>query len=82
MRYYDTGDIVIDDTGRTLEITSGNAKWQDQEGTFVWSINAPYVRAKEVKQAVTLWDLADIDQDFIWYVDRIVKIKEKAKCKA
>lgn len=78
INYYDDGAIVIDDLGRKLEITSGNKKWQEHEGTYIWSINAVYVRAREIKEAETLWDLADSTGDFLWYESRIVeKVKSE-----
>lgn len=64
---YKKGDIVVDDDGRRLEITSGNDKTYDSEA--VRSMNEGYVRARIVGEK----------DDFIWYTNRISKKIEAPK---
>ena len=69
-----TGDIILDDNGRKLEVTSGNDKYVN--GTmYDKQINILYIRAKMYQAVPTsIFELVDGVGDFIWYAGRIDKI--------
>lgn len=78
-KYFNTGDIVKDEEGRTLEITSGNMKWRGNKNALAdW--NRDFLRAKIYnKQVKTLWDLNEVDRDFLYYQNRIVRVIRRAE---
>lgn len=72
MTFYDDGDIVKDDQGRVLIITSGNKKY-DTDKRYDIDVNQHYVRAREANaEPVSIFDILDGLPDFIWYVSRII----------
>lgn len=75
MKFYKDGDIVIDDIGRELIITSGNQKY-DTDKVYDIQVNQHYVRAREVAtEPTSILDLVDGLPDFIWCESRIRGLK-------
>ncbi len=76
IKRYKVGDVVIDDEGRTLEITSGNNEDYANDHLACW--NVMFLRAKIHNEVVeTLLDLGTVGRDFLWYEGRIKGLYEQ-----
>lgn len=77
IRLYKEGDIVIDDYGNELVITSGNYKYAERGSVYDLSINISSVRARRTDFVSTQLFPTDDEGDFIWYERRIIGKKEE-----
>ncbi len=76
LQLFSKGDIVIDDDGRELIITSGNMENAKNGSVYDLSVNIHYVRAKCVDHVSNQLFPTDDEGDFIWYERRIIRKKE------